>query len=108
MSWGILAAIAGSFLIACLTLSALWLQSIGNRIRPLDAERLYVEYSAIRRDKEGYFIPCYGRLISNKLPELEKHPEVVRCKGKVALICDLRTPENDGRLFYVVSRVVPI
>ena len=86
----------------------LWLQSKKERVKRLEDQKLYVEYHAIKQDKEGYYIPGYGRIINSAPPALSKHPEVVKRKRKVAFIChSVRASDGDVEE-YVIGPSMPI
>lgn len=63
--WSTLANGLVGLLSACIgAYYTLWLQAKKERVKRQDHETLYVEYSVIKTDTEGFYIPGYGRIIS--------------------------------------------
>lgn len=100
----------------------LWQQSLKERIRRIDGKYLSVDYKAIKRDKEGYYIPGYGRILSGRgyvpvgVPQETKQKPwsiddvagVKELNRKVAFICQDSTAAASTVPQYVIVRVVPI
>lgn len=80
------------------------------KIFRLGYETLYVEYEMVTYDKEGYFIPDYGRIVGIHPPELEENEMIKERGGKVILICKARGEGNSESPWpqYVISEIKPL
>lgn len=91
----------------------LWLQSRSERIKVLEGGTIYVEFSALKKDTQGYFIPGQGRLIVESEPSganvpLDQRPDIKQHRGKVALICYNRTRVRSNVPEFGIKRIVPL
>lgn len=82
----------------------LWLESKKNLVKRLDEKTLQVQYKALRKDKEGYFIPGEGRLDIHE----KAFAEARKQRGRIAFICKDVTGIGEAVPHYRVGRMMPL
>lgn len=88
---------------ACIGASyTLWLQSRKDRIKQRDEETLYVECRAIKKNKQGFYIPGRGQL------QIDRNELIQAKKRRMAFLCCEITPIDADIPIYCVERTVPI
>ncbi len=85
----------------------LWLQDQRDRVRRINDEVIYVEYSVIKADGQGLYIPGYGRILDGYKTK-EELPGAKEYSGKLAYYCTDRSAANGKVIQYAIHRYAPL
>jgi len=93
--------VAGAFIGAWVTL---WVEARKGQVKWINEKTLQVAFKAIKKDRDGYYIPGEGRIdLSDELVAQAK-----RRKGRVAYQCRDARAVKDPTPYFVVVLEVPL
>jgi hypothetical protein len=99
--------IGGSILSAWLTAKHTWkIEQRKGQVRVLDKDSLYVEFAALRKDKQGYYIPGHGRM---EIKDMDQFMLIVKQhKKRVGFHCRRIDGIGNTSPIYGLGKVVPL